>query len=108
MNRLIGLSLVALLLPVFAFGQGGRGDQQRGQQRQQGDHQQRQGGGSSPRGGDRGVGRGHVPARGPAPVRTPNQSAAHPRDAAPTDRRGFRDQPRHFEAPYVRAENDAW
>jgi hypothetical protein len=108
MNRLIGLSLVALLLPVFAFGQGGRGDQRRGQQRQQGDHQHRQGGQSSPRGGDRGMGGEYVPAWGPAPVRTSKQAAAHRRDAAATDRRGFRDQPRHFEAPQVHGENDAW
>ena len=114
-------SLVVLLFPVFAFGQGG-GDQQRsrshpqsGQQqpevgRQQpprGQQQPNRGQSSRP-GAERGVGNGHIPARGPAPVRTPARTAPPPQASTPGARRTYRDQPTHPEAPHVHAESDSW
>ncbi len=117
MKKLIGLLALTLMLYVPAFAQEGRDNQRRGQQQQQ----QRQRGQQQQRGGDRGVGNGHVPARGPAPVRTPPPRAtapATPRPAEPNrgsapqqqenQRRSFRDQQDHPEAPHVHAENDQW
>jgi hypothetical protein len=131
MKKLIGLFAVTLILSVPAFGQGGRDNQQRGQQPQQqqqrpqpqeqrGQQQQQQ---QQQRGGDRGVGNGHIPQRGPAPVRTPppvspargnapsprgepNRGSAPP--AQENQRRTFRDQPNHPDAPHVHPQNDQW
>jgi hypothetical protein len=61
------------------------------------------GGQAHPSGGERGVGGGHIPAHGPAPVRSA------PRRAAPaSERRTFADQGGHPQAPHVHAENDRW
>jgi len=51
---------------------------------------------------ERGVGGGHIPAHGPAPVRAPHVKAP------PAERRTFADQKGHPEAPHVHAANDAW
>jgi hypothetical protein len=53
-------------------------------------------------GGERGVGGGHIPAHGPAPVRSPHQAAPA------SERRTFADQNGHPQAPHVHAENDQW
>lgn len=55
-------------------------------------------------GGERGVGNGHIPARGPAPARA--QSARHEQQG--NEHRKFNDQQGHPEAPHVHAENDRW
>jgi hypothetical protein len=65
------------------------------------------------------VGGGHVPARGPAPARTPAPTPV--RDAAPApnnraeggaqqnrQRPSYRDQASHPEAPHVHATDDRW
>ena len=85
-----GVALLALFAASFAWGLA---------QQHPGGHpavQQRGGGG------EQGVGNGHIPERGPAPVRTerPVQEQARPQN--------YRDQPGHPEAPHVHAENDRW
>ena len=63
----------------------------------------------------RDVGRGHVPARGPAPVRSAPPHASenrapenHAAEARPQDNsRSFRDKPSHPDAPHVH-HNDRW
>lgn len=99
--------LVALNHPTFLFGRGADGQrdgQREGQQRNGGAHD---------------VGRGHVPAHGPAPARNApraqeNRAAENraPESRAPEARnqqenRSFRDRPNHPEAPHVH-HNDQW
>jgi hypothetical protein len=122
MKAIIGLFAVTLVLTVAAFAQESRGEQRPGQGRQQGGQPPQQ------RGGERGVGNGHIPAHGPAPVRTPPRSAAPApagergghenarpsaepnRGSAPQENqhRSFRDQPDHPDAPHVHAGSDQW
>ena len=122
MKAIIRLFAVTLMLTVAAFAQESRGEQRPGQGRQQGGQQPQQ------RGGEPGVGNGHIPAHGPAAVQRPPQSAAPARggehdgreNARPSaepnrgsgpqenQRRSFRDQPDHPDAPHVHAGTDQW
>ena len=98
-------NVVALLTPLLVFSvpafllASGAGAQRQGQQHSTA----------------RDVGRGHVPARGPAPVRSAPPHASenrapenHAAEARPQDNsRSFRDKPSHPEAPHVH-HNDQW
>ncbi len=86
----LALAILLFAVPVFAQHQGGGQPHQGGGQPHQAS-------------GEHGVGGGHIPAHGPAPVR----SAPHA--AAPaSERRTFADQAGHPQAPHVHAENDRW
>ena len=76
--------LVVLLSCLVASAQGNKGNHSTG------------------RGREHGVGNGHIPARGPAPVARPQASRKG------DDRRTFGDQQGHPQAPHVHAENDRW
>jgi hypothetical protein len=110
MKNFIGLLGFMLMLSIPALALQGRGEEKRGQQ-PQAQRAQAQ----APRGGERGVGNGHIPARGPAPARSAPQPqvrnaapAARPAPQQSNQNRSFRDQPAHPEAPHVHAENDSW
>ena len=92
----LALAILLFAVPVFA------------QQHHQGGAQPHQGAAPPHTGGERGVGGGHIPAHGPAPVRSAPQRSA-PHQAPPgSERRTFADQRGHPEAPHVHAENDRW
>ena len=84
--HVVALSLFLISLPLMAQQRGHAG-----------------GGRPAAGGGEHGVGRGYVPARGPAPVRAPARPAP-----GSDERRHFNDQQGHPEAPHVHAENDRW
>jgi hypothetical protein len=108
MKILLGLLLAFLIATVPAVGQQKGGGESRGGGQSRGGAESRGGGG------DTHVGGGHIPARGPAPSR-----ASAPVREAPVnrgnggsrpnnERRSYRDQSGHPEAPHVHAENDRW
>jgi hypothetical protein len=110
MKKIIGLAGLILLFAIGMMAQRGGGGGQRG-------------GGGGQRGGgapDR-VGGGHIPSRGPTPVRTPPpppNRGTPPAKTPPTDNRGggdhndkkpsYQDQQGHPQAPHVHASNDKW
>jgi hypothetical protein len=130
MKKLIGLfGLFAAIslasVPAFAQEKG----EQHGQQphaQPQAHAQQPQGNAQRGGGGERGVGNGHIPARGPSrapaagrpqPARQENsnrgssQPPPPPQQSRPPDqgqRPSHRDQADHPDAPHVHAENDRW
>ncbi|HLH05112.1 MAG TPA: hypothetical protein VKX25_20255 [Bryobacteraceae bacterium] len=59
-------------------------------------------------GGHEGVGHGYVPAHGPEPRHEAAPREAHPAAAPREDRRDFRDQPGHPNAPHVDARDGRW
>jgi hypothetical protein len=109
MKNLVALLTLLLVLsvPAFLFASGApqREGQRQGQQRSSA----------------RDVGRGHVPAHGPAPARNAGSRGSEnraPENRAPEDRApearsqenarsSFRDKPNHPEAPHVH-HNDQW
>ena len=59
-------------------------------------------GGGAARGTERGVGGGHIPARGPVRNTTPHPAPSQ------NEHRKFNDAEGHPQAPHVHAENDRW
>lgn len=93
--KLTGVFVFTLMLSTAVWARQERGNR--------GEPQQARGEREQPRG-ERGVGNGHIPARGPSPARAPLAKPA-PQE---NERKAFRDQPTHPEAPHVHAENDQW
>jgi hypothetical protein len=125
-----GLVAVMMVFGVAAFAEGVFAQEKGGQQqqpRQQGGQQQQQ----QQRGGrEQGVGQGHIPQRGPQPVRTPppqqqrdnrgqqgpgqqvrgdqNRGGQPPQPQPGEQRRTYQDQQGHPDAPHVHAQDDRW
>lgn len=57
---------------------------------------------------EQGVGGGHIPQHGPAPVHTPAAKPPQHQPEHPEQRRTYQDGPGHPTAPHVHAENDHW
>jgi hypothetical protein len=113
-----GLVAVVMVFQVATFVQSVYAQERGGQQQQRGQQQ---------RGGrEEGVGQGHIPQRGPQPVRTPpqqpqqrdnrgqpgrgeqNRGGQPPQPEPGAQRRSYTDQQGHPDAPHVHAQNDRW
>jgi hypothetical protein len=111
MNTLIGLLLVMLILPGLAVAQGEPQHAQKAPEH--GQKVPEQAAKRAPASAERGVGNGHIPTHGPAPVRTPEEATPTPHGTAPaahaaTATHNYQDQPGHPAAPHVHAETDTW
>ena len=119
------IAVMVLVVAAFAQERGGQPQQQQREQRgQQGQGQQQRGGR------EQGVGQGHIPQRGPQPVRNPppqrqqqqqqrdnrdqqgrgdqSRGGQPPQPQPGEQRRTYQDQQGHPEAPHVHAQNDRW
>lgn len=125
MKKFIGIVAFCLMCSIPAFAQQRPTKPQKPNQQQKSNQQQRSNQ-QQARPQRAPVGNGHIPAHGPAPVRTPvppRQARANPQTSQPNsarDNRGtpqgnqgnqrpsYQDQPGHPAAPHVHATNDQW
>jgi hypothetical protein len=121
------ITMMVLVMAAFAQEKGGQQQQQQREQR----GQQGQGQGQQQRGGrEQGVGQGHIPQRGPQPVRNPppqrqqqqqqrdnrdqqgrsdqSRGGQPPQPQPREQRRTYQDQQGHPDAPHVHAQDDRW
>ena len=119
------IAVMVLVVAAFAQERGGQPQQQQREQRgQQGQGQQQRGGR------EQGVGQGHIPQRGPQPVRNPppqrqqqqqqrdnrdqqgrgdqSRGGQPPQPQPGEQRRTYQDQQGHPDAPHVHAQDDRW
>ena len=113
MNLFIRIFGVGLTAASISLAHGVMAQQRGGPQRSQGGAQRAQQ--SRPMGHDQGVGGGHIPQHGPAPVRSApprppqNKPEEHQGQPQPEQQhRSYRDQEGHPEAPHVHAQDDRW
>src|ERR1700719_3230569 len=107
---------------VYAQERGGQEQKQQQQRPQQQQQQKGQQGQQQQRGGkEQGVGQGHIPQRGPQPVRNPapqqrqqqprndqGRGGQPPQPQPGEQRRTYQDQQGHPAAPHVHAQDDRW
>lgn len=128
MKRFTGIfpgNIAVMVLVMAAFAQEKGGQQQQQQREQRGQQGQQQRGGR-----EQGVGQGHIPQRGPQPVRNPppqrqqqqqqrdnrdqqgrgdqGRGGQPPQPQPGEQRRTYQDQQGHPDAPHVHAQDDRW